>query len=98
MPGAPVERADGGRELAAARLEVPHEAEERRVDRERHVGLAGRLAEPLGPRVVHPEAALEVDLARVVAALEQRASTARCGSSRAGMPGRPTRVRPMRAR
>ena len=29
------------------------------------------LAELLGPRVVHPEAALEVDLAGVVAALEQ---------------------------
>ena len=33
--------------------------------------VARRLAEPLGPRVVHPEAALEVDLAGVVAALEQ---------------------------
>ena len=31
----------------------------------------GRLAEPRGPRVVHPEAALEVELARRVAALEQ---------------------------
>ena len=31
-PGAPVERADGGRELPSARLQVPHEAEERRVD------------------------------------------------------------------
>ena len=32
---------------------------------------AGDLAESLGPRVVHPEPALEVDLARVVPALEQ---------------------------
>ena len=34
--------------------------------------LAGDLAELLGPRVVHPEAALEVDLAGVVAAFEQQ--------------------------
>ena len=32
---------------------------------------ARHLAELLGPRVVHPEAAFEVDLAGVVAALEQ---------------------------
>ena len=69
--GAAVERADRRRELASARLEVAHEAEERRVDGQRDVVLARELAEPLRQRVVHPEAALEVDLARVVAALEQ---------------------------
>ena len=69
--GTAVERSDGGGELAAARLEVPHEAEERRVHRERHVCRAGDLSELLGPRVVHPEAALEVDLAGVVAPFEQ---------------------------
>ena len=72
-------------------LEVAHEAEERRVHRERDVGLARRLAEPLGPRVVHPEAALEVDLARVVAALEQdldgRARGSRARARRAGRRG-----------
>ena len=52
-------------------LEMTHEAEQRRVDRQRDVCRARRLAELLGPRVVHPEAALEVDLAGVVAALEQ---------------------------
>ena len=41
-----------------------------RVHRQRDVVLAGELAEPLGPRIVHPEARLEVDLAGVVAALE----------------------------
>ena len=69
--GAPVERADRGRELAPARLEVAHEAEERRVDGQRDVVLARELAEPLRERVVHPEPALEVDLARRVAALEE---------------------------
>ncbi len=72
MPGAPVERTDGRRELATARLEVPHEAEQRRVHGERDVVLACELAEALRERVVHPEAALEVDLARVVAAREER--------------------------
>ena len=67
--GAAVERADGGRELAPARLEMAHEPEERRVDGEGEVVLARELAEALGERVIHPEAALEVDLARGVAAL-----------------------------
>ena len=70
-PRAPVERADRGRELAAACLEVPHEPEQRCVDRERDVVLARLLPELLGPGVIHPESALEVDLAGVVAALEQ---------------------------
>ena len=68
---ATVERADGRRELPPARLEVSHEAEERCVHGERDVVLARQLAEALRERIVHPEAALEVDLARVVAASEQ---------------------------
>ena len=68
---ASVERADRRRELPPARLEVAHEAEERRVHRERDVVLARELAEPLRERVVHPEAALEVDLAGRVPALEE---------------------------
>ena len=63
--------ADRRRELPPARLEVAHEPEQRRVHRERDVVLARELAEPLGERVVHPEAALEVDLAGVVPALEE---------------------------
>jgi hypothetical protein len=47
-PGAPVERAERRRPLAAARLEMPDPAEERRVHRERDVVLARELAEPLG--------------------------------------------------
>jgi hypothetical protein len=70
-PGAPVERAEGRRPLAAARLEVADPAEERRVHRQRDVVLSRQLAEALGPGVVHPEPRLEVDLARVVPALEQ---------------------------
>jgi hypothetical protein len=69
--GAAVERADRRGELLPARLEVPHETEQRRVHGQRHVVGAGDLAEPLRPRVVHPEPAFEVDLARGVAALEQ---------------------------
>ena len=70
-PRAAVERADGGRELSSGGLDVAHEPEERSVHRQRHVGGAGGRAESLGPGIVHPEPALEVDLARVVAALEQ---------------------------
>ena len=51
-------------------LEVSHEAEQRRVHGESDVVLSSQLAEALGERVVHPEAALEVDLARRVAPLE----------------------------
>ena len=71
-PGAAVERPERGRPLAPARLEVPDPAEERCVHREREVVLAGELAESLGPRVVHPEPGLEVDLAGVVAPLEEQ--------------------------
>jgi hypothetical protein len=70
--GAAVERANGRCELPARRLHVAHEAEQRRVHGQRDVVLACQLAEPLGPRVVHPEAGLEIDLARVVAALDER--------------------------
>ena len=66
--GAAVERSHRGGELAPARLQMAHEPEERRVHRERDVVLSGELAEPLRERVVHPEAALEVDLARGVPA------------------------------
>ena len=86
---APVECADGRRELAPARLEVAHEAEERCVHGERDVVLARQLAEALRERVVHPEAALEVDLARGVAALEERSrSPARATRGTACGPGR----------
>ena len=57
------------------------------MDGERDVVLAGELAEPLGERVVHPEAALEVDLAGRVAAFEEQLDAC-SGDSRDGMPGR----------
>ena len=66
-----VECSDRGRELPTARLEMAHEPEERRVHGQRDVVLARELAEALGERVVHPEPALEVDLARGVPAFEQ---------------------------
>jgi len=62
-----VEHADRHVELLAA-LRVSHEAGDRRVDREHDACVAGELSEPLRPRVVHPELALEVDLAGRVAA------------------------------
>jgi hypothetical protein len=68
---AAIKRSDRRCELPPARLEVPHEAEQRRVHRERDAVLSRHLAEALGERVVHPEAALEVDLARCVAVLEE---------------------------
>ncbi len=46
---------------------MAHEAEQGRVNGERQVGSARRLAESFGPRIVHPEPTLEVDLAGVVA-------------------------------
>jgi hypothetical protein len=42
------------------------------MDGENDPGVAGELAEALGPRVVHPEPALEVDLAGRVAAPFQK--------------------------
>ena len=73
------------------RSSVAHEAGERRVHRERDVALARELAEPLRPRVVHPEAALEVDLAGGVAALDEELDAA-SGLSREGMRAGPTRI------
>src|SRR5262249_39389643 len=51
---------------------VPHEPGDRRVDREDDVVLPREGAEPLGELVVHPEPALEVDLAGREPAFEQR--------------------------
>ena len=68
---AAVEGADGRGELPPARLEVAHEAEQWSVHGQRDIVLARELAESLGERVVHPEAALEVDLARRVPSLEE---------------------------
>src|SRR5512132_2963058 len=53
-------------------LDVTHEARERRVDGEGDPGFACEFSEPFGPGIVHPEAALEVDLAGPVATLEQQ--------------------------
>ena len=50
-------------------------------------GLPGELAEALGPGVVHPEPALEVDLAGRVAALEQELD-GRLGALAGGHAGR----------
>lgn len=65
-----VEHADRHSLLLVA-LEVAHEARDRRVDGEDDAGVARELAEPRGPVVVHPELALEVDLAGAVPALPQ---------------------------
>ena len=70
-PGRVVEHPDRHVQLLPA-LGVAHEAGDRRVHRERDVRLARQLAEALGELVVHPEAALEVDLARGEPAREQR--------------------------
>ena len=60
--GRVVEHADGHVQLLSA-LRVAHEAGDGRVNREDDAGVAGELAEALGPVVVHPELALEIDLA-----------------------------------
>ena len=73
----------------------PMNASERRVHREDDVACARQLAEPLGPRVVQPEAALEVDLAGGVAALDEQldrrppgapATGTRAGPKRGSLP------------
>jgi len=70
-PGGVVEHPDG-HSLLLVQFDMTHEARDRRVDREHDSGLACTLPEPLRPRVVHPELALEIDLAgRVPALLEQ---------------------------
>ena len=61
-PRAMIEHPDRHALLLVA-LDVAHEAGDRRVHRERDLRLAGELPEPLGPRIAHPEAAFEVDLA-----------------------------------
>ena len=75
-------------------LDVAHEAGERRVHGEDDLAVAGELAEALRPRVVHPEPALEVDLAGGVAALQER-STASSGLFREGTRAGPNRIVPM---
>ena len=57
--------------LAASALDVPHEAGERRVDRETDRGLASDLAQTPSEIPVHPETIAEVDLTGVVAAPKQ---------------------------
>jgi len=53
-------------------LDVAEEPGQRGVHGEHDLRVARQLAEPLRPRVVHPEPTLEIDLARAVAALEQQ--------------------------
>src|SRR5581483_10027956 len=53
-------------------LAMPEEGGDRRVHREHDARLAGQLTEPLRPRIVHPEPALEVDLAGGVAAFAEQ--------------------------
>ena len=65
--GRVVEHADGHVELLAA-LGMTHEAGDRRVDGKDDAGVARQLAEALRPGIVHPELALEVDLAGCEAA------------------------------
>ena len=69
-PGDAVERAE--RHLRLLLVRVTREREERRVHRERDLLRARELAEPLRPRVVEPEAALEIELAGGVAALDEQ--------------------------
>ena len=70
-PGRVVEHADR-HPLLLVPLDVPHEAGDRRVDREHDPGVSCQLSEALGPRVVHPELSLEIELVGGVAALEQK--------------------------
>jgi len=71
-PGRMVEHPHGHIELFAT-FGMPHEARDRCVDGKGDVRIARELAEFLGPRVVHPELPLEVDLAgRVAAFLQER--------------------------
>ena len=63
-----VEHPDRHRVLLVA-LDVTHEPGDRRVHRKRDPPAPSELPELLGPRVVHPEAAREVDLAGRVTAL-----------------------------
>src|SRR5436305_1723334 len=70
-PGRVVEHPDGHVQLLAA-LGVAHEARDRGVHAQHDPLRTGELAEPPGEVVVHPEPLLEVDLARRIAALDER--------------------------
>src|SRR5581483_1198222 len=69
-PGGVVEHADRHPLLLVA-LHVAEEGRDRRVHRQDDARVARDLAEPLRPGVVHPEPALEVDLARRVASCDE---------------------------
>ena len=69
--GGVVEHADRHVQLLPA-LGVAHEAGDRRVHGEHDLAVAAEVAEALCERVVHPELALEVDLAGRHAALQQQ--------------------------
>ncbi len=69
-PGRVVEHPGRHRMLSVA-LDVTHEPGDRRVHRQRDPATAREAPELLGPRVVHPEAALEVDLTGGVTALAE---------------------------
>ena len=87
-PGGVVEHPDRHPVLLVA-LDMAHEACDRRVDGEAMSALARELAEPLGPWVVHPEAALEVDLAGLKPRSSRSSTAASRGLSREGSgPGR----------
>ena len=99
-PGGAVERAE--RHLRLLLVGVAREREQRRVHGQRDVLGARELAEPLGPRVVEPEAALEVELAGGVAALDEqldrevgrlpRGTASRADADRSHEPTVPDRV------
>src|SRR5207244_289936 len=94
-PSRVVEHPDGHVELLPA-LRVAHEPGDWRVDGERNPVLAGELAEPSREVVVHPELALEVDLAGGVAALEKQLDRF-FGAPPRGNPRRPELDRTHRA-
>ena len=70
-PGRVIEHSDSHVQLLAA-LGVTHEAGDWRMHGQCNVMLPGKLSELLRKLVVHPEAALEVDLAGGQLPLEQR--------------------------
>ena len=86
-PGGVIEHADGHVQLLPA-LGVAHEAGKRGVNGQGDVVLACKLAEARSAGLlVHPELALEVDLARAVAASTQeldRLFGVSCEGTRAG--------------
>src|SRR5262245_14948962 len=58
--------------LLLVTLDVAHEAGDGRMDGEDDPVVAGEVAKTLGPRVVHPEPLLEVDLAGGVRAFQEQ--------------------------